>query len=226
MYESTVNFTLDTICPWTYLAKKRLDEALRQVRETDAASKVNFTVKFFPYQLYPEATQEGEDKYEWYKKSKYGDSEEKMKMYITLMTAYGASAGITYKFAGTVANTLQAHRVVQYFQEKSGPVVANALINSLYRQYFEEERHPSSHETLLRACKDAGIGDAEAKKIVEDEIEGLRETKMLVQEQASNGVDSVPFVVIEGRRRDITIQGANEVADYVKALNQIVKESN
>src|SRR6266536_1173862 len=48
---------------------------------------------------------------------RYGDSEEKIKMYITLMTAYGISAGIHYKFGGTVANTLQAHRVIQYFQE-------------------------------------------------------------------------------------------------------------
>jgi predicted DsbA family dithiol-disulfide isomerase len=73
-----------------------------------------------------------------------------MKMYTTLMTAYGASAGIQYKFGGTVANTLQAHRVIQYFQETSGPVVANALVNSLYRQYFEEEKHPSSSATLLQ----------------------------------------------------------------------------
>jgi predicted DsbA family dithiol-disulfide isomerase len=148
-----------------------------------------------------------------------------MKMYITLMTAYGASAGIEYKFRGTVANTLQAHRIIQHFQEASGPVVTNALINSLYRQYFEEEKHPSSPETLLQACKDAGIDEKEAKKAIEDEYEGLQETKMLIREQASNGVDSVPYVIFEGRRRDITIQGANDVGDYVKALNQIVKES-
>ena len=49
---------------------------------------------------------------------------------------------------------------------------------------------------------------------------------MKIQEQASNGVDSVPFVVFEGKRRDITIQGANEVEDYVKALEKIVKESS
>lgn len=61
--------------------------ALRRVRDTDASSKVNFTIKYLPYQLYPEATQEGEDKYEWYKKSRYGDSEEKMKMYTTCKPA-------------------------------------------------------------------------------------------------------------------------------------------
>ena len=37
-------------------------------------------MKYFPYQLNPDAPKEGEDKYEWYKKSRYGDSEEKMKM--------------------------------------------------------------------------------------------------------------------------------------------------
>lgn len=58
------------------------------MRETDAASKVNFTVKYAPFQLYPEASKEGESKYDWYKRSKYGDSEEKMKIYTTLMTAY------------------------------------------------------------------------------------------------------------------------------------------
>lgn len=32
VYDSTINFVLDTICPFTYLAKKRLDMALEQVR--------------------------------------------------------------------------------------------------------------------------------------------------------------------------------------------------
>ena len=79
--------------------------------------------------MYPNASKEGEDKYEWYKKSKYGDSEEKMKMYTILMSAYGKSAGIKYKFGGTVANTLDAHRVIQHFQEEKGSEVADKIIN-------------------------------------------------------------------------------------------------
>lgn len=226
MYDSTITFTLDTICPWTYLAKKRLDEALRMVRSGDASEKVNFTVKFSPYQLYPEATKEGEDKYEWYKKSRYGDSEEKMKMYITLMTAYGQSAGINYKFGGTVANTIDAHRVIQHFQNTAGPSTANAIVNSLYRQYFEEEKHPCTPSTLLAACTEAGIPEAEAKSFIDDEYEELMDTKGLIMEQAQNGVDSLPYIVFEGKRRDFTILGAQEVGDYVKTLEKVVKESN
>lgn len=149
-----------------------------------------------------------------------------MQMYIGLMTAYGRGEGIEYKFGGTVANTLQAHRVVQHFQESKGPEVADKLIDSLYRQYFEEEKHPSSPQTLLTATTEAGIDEKEAKALIEDEDEGLIDVKMTIREQAGNGIDSVPYVVFEGKRRDITLVGCKEVDEYKKALEQIIKESN
>lgn len=149
-----------------------------------------------------------------------------MNMYVTLMTAYGKDAGIGFKFGGKVANTLPAHRIVQHFQESKGEETANKIVMSLYYQYFEEEKHPSEDSTLLKACLDAGIEEAEAKKIIEDESEGLMEVKSLIREQAGNGIDSVPYVILEGRRRDVTLEGAKEVGEYVKALEQIVKESS
>ncbi|TGO49052.1 hypothetical protein BCON_0222g00020 [Botryotinia convoluta] len=237
MYDSTITFTFDTICPCTLhmrvIIQAHFDEyeikTLRIVRSTDAASKVNFTIKFSPYQLYPGASKEGEDKYAWYRKSRYGDSEDKMEMYIKLMTAYGKSAGIDYKFGGTVANTLDAHRVVQHFQQEDvkggGPETADKIVMALYRMYFQEEKHPSSKETLLAACKEAGVDEGGAKKIIEDEYEGLMDVKNLIREAEGNDVDSVPVVSVEGKRRDITLTGAQEVHDYVKTLEQIVKES-
>jgi predicted DsbA family dithiol-disulfide isomerase len=203
----------------------RLDEALKRFRTSDAGKDVTFTVKYFPYQLYPEASKEGEDRYEWYKKSRYGDSADKMKMYTTLMTAYGVSAGIDFKFGGTVANTMDAHRVIQHFQEEKGPETADKIINSLYSQFFENERHPSTDDTLLKATTDAGVPESEAKPFIVDKAEGLMDTKMLIREQTGNGVDSVPYIVIEGKRRDITLVGAKEVEEYEKALAQIAKES-
>jgi predicted DsbA family dithiol-disulfide isomerase len=52
----------------------------------------------------------------------------------------------------------------------------------------------------------------------------LRETKAAIQEQAGNGVDSVPYVIFEGRKRDFTLIGAKSVAEYEKALGQVAKE--
>ncbi|KAL8652175.1 MAG: hypothetical protein Q9226_004377 [Calogaya cf. arnoldii] len=206
---------------------------------------VSFTIKFFPYQLYPEASKEGEDKYEWYKKTKYNNSQEKMDKYITLMTTYGKAAGIDFDFHGQVANTLDAHRLIQHFQESLGPDTADKLVRSLYTQYFTQQAHPSASDTLLKATNDAGIDRATAEAFVADESEGLPETKMLIREQASNGVDSftsiqvfpanqelmdifkqVPYVVVEGKRRDFTLVGAKEVAEYLKTLEAVAKEAS
>lgn len=107
--------------------------ALKEFRSSSPqSSAVSFTIKYLPYQLYPDASKEGEDKYEWYKKTRYDNSEEKMKMYTTLMSAYGVSAGIDYRFDGTVANTLDAHRLIQHFQEEKGSEVADKIVNCKY----------------------------------------------------------------------------------------------
>jgi predicted DsbA family dithiol-disulfide isomerase len=39
-------------------------------------------------------------------------------------------------------------------------------------------------------------------------------------------IDAVPTVVIEGRRRDLTLTGLKEVSEYIKAMETISKESS
>lgn len=97
---------------------------------------------------------------------------------------------------------------------------------ALYKQYFEQEKHPSSAETLLAAATSAGIPESDAKAFIEDESDGLQDVKMMVREQKGNGIDAVPNITIEGKRRDITLEGAKEVSEYLKALEQTIKESN
>lgn len=92
---------------------------------------------------------------------------------------------------------------------------ARALIwfEALYSQYFENEKHPSSDETLLKATTDAGIPESEAKPFIDDKNDGMLDLKMAVQEQHHNGIDSVPYIVFEGKRRDLTLVGAKEVEE-------------
>ncbi|KAL8993450.1 MAG: hypothetical protein Q9169_006337 [Polycauliona sp. 2 TL-2023] len=142
------------------------------------------------------------------------------------MTAYGKAAGLNFDFHGTVANTLDAHRLIQHFQEDGGPDTADKIVSSLYTQYFTQQAHPSASETLLKATDDAGIDRKTAEAFVADEHEGLPETKMLIREQASNGVDSVPYVVFEGKRRDFALVGAKEVAEYLTTLVAIAREAS
>ncbi len=96
-------------------------------------------------------------------------------------------------------------------------------MDNLYRLYFEEEKHPSSKETLLEAAKFAGLDLAKVEKFIDsDDLE--EETKEDIQEQGINGIDAVPSVNIEGKRRDFTLQGAKDVQVYVNTFQQLLKE--
>ncbi|KAI4638697.1 hypothetical protein J4E93_009725 [Alternaria ventricosa] len=224
-YESIITFTLDTICPWTYLAFIRLNKALDNYRTTNPSSPATFTLKLAPYQLYPDATQEGVDKYEWYKNEKYDGDEARMSKYMNVMGGLGKEEGITFDFGGgKVANTLHAHRVLWWLQKNKEDGAALEAVKELYTQYFEQRGHPSSPETLVKACMAAGLSGEEAVKLVEDREEELRETKAAIREQAGNGVDSVPYVVFEGRKRDFTLVGAKSVVEYEKVLGQVARE--
>jgi len=148
-----------------------------------------------------------------------------MNKYMTVMGDLGKQEGIEFDFAGGVlANTLHAHRVLQYLQNNKEAGTALTAVKSLYTQYFEQRAHPSSPETLIKACTAAGLGEEEAKKVVEDSDEELGETKAAIREQAGNGVDSVPYVIFEGRKRDFTCVGAKSVAEFEKVLGQVAKE--
>lgn len=64
-----------------------------------------------------------------YKKTKYNDSEEQMKKYTTLMSAYGVGVGVDFNFHGTIANTFDAHRLIQHFQDSKGADTADRIVN-------------------------------------------------------------------------------------------------
>ena len=98
----------------TYLAFLRLQKALTTYRSSHPDSPASFTLKLAPYQLYPDMSQEGVDKYDWYKNEKCNGSEERMGMYMNVMGNLGKEDDITFDFGGgTVGNTLNAHRVLQ-----------------------------------------------------------------------------------------------------------------
>ena len=148
-----------------------------------------------------------------------------MDAYISAMDELGRAEGITFDFRnGVIANTLPAHRVLRYLQTKHGSALACEALLSLYQSYFELARHPASAETLLAACVAAGLSEEEASRLVGDEEQGLAETKMAVREQEGNGVDSVPWVVVEGRKRDFALVGAKTAEEYGKVFRQVERE--
>lgn len=202
----------------------RLEQALKEVQSSPSASDVNFTLHFEPYQLFPDFA-ETADKKAWYLHEKHFDNEAAAQKYQDHMTSLLEPLGVKLSFEGKMGNTLHAHRVIQHVQESKGPEVTDKLVEGLYKRYFIEAKHPAAGETIEDACVEAGLPKEEAAKLVQDKDEGLSDVKMRLREVARD-TDAVPVVVVEGKRRDITLTGAKEVKDYVKALETVIKESH
>lgn len=149
-----------------------------------------------------------------------------MAKYTTVMTALGLDEGINFKFTGTIANTLPAHRAVFWAQREFGGEVAGRVVDALYAAYFEQEKSPSAEGTVGGALREAGVEEGVVEGFLADQGVCLEEVKAAVREQAGNGVDAVPYVVVEGRRRDFTLEGAKTVEEYVKCLQSVIKESS
>ncbi|KAL8392956.1 hypothetical protein RB595_002954 [Gaeumannomyces hyphopodioides] len=231
-YESQIFFTLDTICPWTYIAKKRLDRALAEHAQSASAARVRFTLRFLPYQLQPDLPPHNQDRWAWLRDTEFGGSEERVAAaHARLMAERGGDGdgdGLVLGFAGAVANTLEAHRVLHRVQEDRGPLAAGLLVDALFCRYFADGAGPADEAMLVAACVEAGLPKAEARALVVEDRggRGLAEVRRAMAEQRIDGVDSVPRVLLEGRKRDITLVGAREVVEYSKAIQTIVKESS
>ena len=96
---------------------------------------------------------------------------------------------------------------------------------ALYKAYFTAGADPTSLSTLLGAAVSGGVPNAEAEAFIADEMDFLSETRMLIREQASNGIDSVPHILVEGKKRDFTLEGAKETKEYLKALEDVTREA-
>lgn len=220
MYESQVTFVMDVICPWTYIAKKRLDKALSEF----TSSSISFTLRFDPYQPSPDLDATIPSRSEYALHHKHNDNPAAQEVFEKHMLSLASPLSIPLVFDGPTGNSLAAHRVIQVIQETTDEITTNKLVDNVFNLYFAEGLHPGDDETLIRACVEAGVDEEMARDVVGDKERGERDVKLKMRSIGMD-VDAVPVVIIEGRRRDLTLTGLKEVDAYVKALETIAKES-
>ncbi|KAF5651188.1 hypothetical protein F52700_93 [Fusarium sp. NRRL 52700] len=225
MYPSQITFVMDTICPWTYLGKRRLDEALAQFRSSNSSSSICFKLHFASYQPNPSRPKTIPDRAAYALHKKHNDNREAQKIFEEHMLSLAQPLKLPISFTGPTGNSFPGHRVIQQVQESQGAEVTNKLVDAVFRLYFAEGRHPGSDDMLIEACVEAGIDEGMAKSLVEDKSRGERDTKEKIRSTGMD-IDAVPTVVIEGRKRDLSLTGLKEVSEYIKAMETIRKESS
>jgi predicted DsbA family dithiol-disulfide isomerase len=213
MQTVSIDIVSDVVCPWCYLGKARLDQAI-----ADVASELQVAVQWRPYQLNPDLPPEGVD-HKQHLAAKLGGQAAVDKAHETLK-ALGNADGIAFDFDAVKIspNTLDAHRLIRW-AATNGEVTQSAVVSLLFKANFEDGRNVGDQAVLLDIAAEAGLdrpviaallnSDAD-KDAVKEEIGMAREM----------GVTGVPCFILDGQ---YAVMGAQSVEVLSNALREIAQ---
>jgi predicted DsbA family dithiol-disulfide isomerase len=207
----SIDVVSDVVCPWCWIGKRRLEEALAQRSEADGAPVINW----HPFELNPDIPPGGLDRRS-YLEQKFGGPERAKQIYARVEAA-GREVGIPFDFERIVRqpNTRDAHRLIAWAQA-TNPSAAAALVERLFRAYFIEGVDIGDLESLARLAGEAGFDALAAASCLQSD--GERGAVAAAEEHARQlGVSGVPFFIFNQR---LAVSGAQPPEVLLDAIAQ------
>jgi predicted DsbA family dithiol-disulfide isomerase len=204
----------DYVCPFCYIGKRRLEEALEQTGLGETTEIV-----FKAFELDPNSPAVSDTLIKESLAKKYGMSVEEAKKMTDNVVDQAKAVGLNYNFdVMTPANTFNAHRLAKLAEQEG---VDKTISENLLKAYFIEGEKIGTDDVLLRIAEEAGISRDRAKEVL-DSDEFAEEVKMDIAEAQQIGVKGVPFFVIN---RKYAISGAQPADAFANALRQATEEA-
>lgn len=176
----------DPICPWCYIGKTRLEQALAE--EEDAP----FEIEWHPFQLNPDMPRDGMDR-RTYLETKFGGKANAVKVYSEI-ERHAREDGLDIDFAAIkrTPNTIDAHRLIHWagIEEKQ-----NAVVDALFNAYFKDGRDIGHIDVLCDIADSAGMDAATVRKLLDSDadVDDIRKRDTHSREM---GVSSVPTFIV------------------------------
>jgi predicted DsbA family dithiol-disulfide isomerase len=204
-----IDVIADLICPWCYLGKRRLDDALSAVHGPSA-------VTWYPFQLNPEMPAAGMA-FEDYLVKKFGDPE-KLQPGLQELQNVGRNEGIKFRFdrLTRIPNTLNAHRLMKLAEADTA--VASDLAEDLLSGFFEGGLDIADQDVLTGIGEQHGL----AAKDIRDTLEDETSRKIVLSQEAhvrESGVTGVPDFLINKR---LLVVGAQSTENLVRVFDRVM----
>ncbi len=210
MQNLNIDVISDVVCPWCYVGKRRLEDALAQWTRAHPDQAVP-VVRWHPFQLNPDLDPAGMSRVD-YVSNKFGPRAASV---YDRVTAVGASVGIPFNFAGIQRqpNTLKAHALIAVAQAGSEQ---DRLVQALFDAYFIDNLDLTDDEVLVGVATGAGILSERARQALDDQ--GLLAQVAQADAKArSLGISGVPFFIVNGQ---YAVSGAQEPEQLLAAMAQ------
>ena len=202
-----VEVIADFVCPFCFIGKRRLDEALKAVKGPS-------DVSWYPFQLNPDMPPEGLP-FDVYIKNRFG-SPANIEPVLDHLVEEGEAAGIRFRFDKLrhVPNTLPVHQLMQ-LAETLG-VDQSALAEDLMSAFFEEGRNIGERGVLIDIAEPHGMSAQETGKAVSSDQ--LRQMVISRESQVrASGLLGAPGFLINRR---LLVVGAQPTDSIVNAFDR------
>ena len=217
----------DVMCPWCYIGKRRLEQALAELdRETSGGGEgdgggdgIEVELRWRPFQLDPTLPQEGRDRRE-YLETKFGGPERANEIYERIRQA-GLEEGLEFNFDAIEVspNTIDAHRVIRWASNE-GQEIQDKLVERLFKDFFMEGAHLGKHEVLVEAAREAGMDESiVAALLATDQDREAVSQEIAVAQQM--GVTGVPCFIIDNKYAVMGAQPAEQIVGAIKQAAQM-----
>ncbi len=197
----------DIACPWCWLGKHHLEEALRRV-----GPSVEVTVEMHSFELDP--TKHASVPVLEHFRQAYGATERVAKAQERLATL-GRQVGLRFDFEHQQwANTFDAHRLHHLgIMTGRGPQVVERFMHA----YHSEGADLASHETLRALALEAELEPADVDRVLRT-TEFADEVHRDEAEAREIGIDGVPFFLFD---EEYAVSGAQPVAGFVEIVRRL-----
>lgn len=207
-----IDIVSDTICPWCYIGKRKLESALNERPD------IEVELGWRPFQLNPHMPAEGMDRAE-YLRAKFGGPDRAAQIYDAVAQA-GLAVGIEFAFdkVERTPSTLNSHRLIRWATTAG---CQDAVVEDLFRRYFLEGADIGDAGVLTSVAADVGM-DA---NLVADLLAGDADLELIRREDAmarQMGINGVPCFIID---RKYAISGAQDAPVFHKVFDLALNES-
>jgi len=210
-----VDIWSDVICPWCYVGKRRLEQAL-----DGFAHAGDVEVHWHSFELDPTAPPGDARSTTEIIAKKYGMTEHQAEQSQARLTELAAAEGIEFHLDRTRrANTFAAHRLL-HFAETRGR--QDELKEAMLAAYFTEGRWLADHDVLVGLCTAVGLVGDEARAVLSSDLfsDDVRADEQVA---AQLGATGVPFFVIDRR---YAVSGAQDATVFAEILQRAWEESH
>ncbi len=201
----------DTVCPWCFIAKRRLARAMA------LRPGIDFNVKWRPYRLDPNVPRGGMDR-QAYMRLKFGDDPKKIVAMYQMIAAEGEKDGIAFDFAAIQRrpDTLDSHRLIRWAEAIGAQ---DEVVERLFIAYFENGEDIGDIRVLADIADLCGMDGVDVAQMLEsdDDIALVEREDKLAHEM---GIQGVPAMIFGNK---LAVSGAREAEMLVSVIDRVTE---